>query len=350
MFAMLFGITLGFFMMFWLLTASELLTALFTNSFVRTFRLFNKMGTRHTADEKMNWHRDRFTMVPLLMLGHDFDSFSEAEMKRVTGISITIFGLFSAIYSFLILFFMWGDQRLICRTLRLSAVYVIASFITILIKTLASEIGSKNSLALFCRTKIRELRAGASFDQLDVRVSDQVRKKSNRNSRCLYLDICGMKALWTKDFNSLNSIVREQDQNLRKKGPSTDFVYDTMLMGGYYMILFYSTYVNQNYNNAVKIYNFIRPALEADMDPNGRRVLAYYQFYIMKQPDLAAITLNQAVTAVQDYNRSLFTDAEINLEKRLIEELQNNMTNVMNPGTFTRPVIENTLDDTPVGF
>ncbi len=345
MLAAFFSVIVGFFLLFWFFTLSMFMTTWFTGAYVCTFRLFTKLGKKRTAEEKITWHRDKFTIIPIVELGHDYDSLSEGEKGRITAISLVIFGLIIGIYTFLICFFMWGDQRFLQRVLLLSALYVSVAYVAYLIRRIINEIRLKNGLGSFCREKIKELKDGAAIEQIDLKVSDAVRKKASRFDKCLYLDLCGMKALWNKDFDSLNSIVREQDRNLRKRGPNSDFVYENMLMGGYYLILFYSTYVNPNYNNAVRIYNFIRPALEADMDPNGRRVLAYYQFYIMKQPEVAAITLNQAIEAIQTVDRTRFTNAEYNIEKRLIEELQKNMTEALNPGTFTKPVIENTYDE-----
>lgn len=345
MLATFFSIIIGFFLAYWFLAISLWLTTLFTGSFIYCFRLFSRTGIRHTEDEKFKWYRDKFTIVPRVQLSHDFESLSEGEMSFINILSMIIYGLVNAVYIILIAYFMWGDQRFLQRVLLYSALYVGIVFILVLVRGIINEVGSKNSLGGFCREKIRQLRSGAAIEQIDLKVSDKLRDKASKAEKCLYLDLCGMKALWNKDFDSLNSIVREMDRSLRRRGPNSDFVYDVMLLNGYYLILFYSTYVNPNYNNAVKIYNFIRPALETDMDPNGRRVLAYYQFYILKQPEVAAITLNQAIEALQTVNRARLTDAEYNLEKRLIEELQNSMTEALNPGTFTKPVIANTYDE-----
>ena len=151
-----------------------------------------------------------------------------------------------------------------------------------------------------------------------------------------------------RNFNALNGIVRQLDLALRKHGPNSDYIETTLDVYGYYDILFYSSYVNQNHNHAVRIYNLIKPTLDADKDANGRRVKAYYEFYVMNQSQQASITLNQAIEALRDIDTVINTKAEIDLERRLIEELQDNMTRIMNPGGFGRPVIENTFDDAPL--
>lgn len=345
MLAAFFGIIIGLFLSLWFVAISLMLTTLFTESFVLYFRLFGKTGKKHKSEEKLKWHRDKFSIYPRVALGVDAENLSEEILRTTNVVSIIIFGLISVVFIFLIVFFMIGDQRFLQRMLLFAALDVGVTFVLILIGTIIAGVKSKNGLGTFCREKVKELRQGAAIEQIDLRVSDEVRNKATRYEKCIYLNLCGLKALWNKDFDSLNSIVREQDRNLRRTGPNSDFVYDNILIGGYYLILFYSTYVNPNYNNAVRIYNFIRPSLEADMDPNGRRVLAYYQYYILKQPELAAITLNQGIESLKIFDKAIMTEAEFKLEKRLMEELQNSMTEALNPGTFTRPVIENTYDE-----
>ncbi|MBR6402499.1 MAG: hypothetical protein IKS48_03865 [Eubacterium sp.] len=85
-----------------------------------------------------------------------------------------------------------------------------------------------------------------------------------------------------------------------------------------------------NPNNAMKFYEKIRPILETDMDLNGRRVLAYFQYYVLKRPDLAEITLAQADKAEENV-KAVLSKTEQKYEQKLIEELRENMRGNSSP-------------------
>ena len=66
----------------------------------------------------------------------------------------------------------------------------------------------------------------------------------------------------------------------------------------------------------------IKFRLEADMEPAGRRVLAAFQLYIMNRPDLAAASITQAEQFLDNHEDSFLEDAELKLERKLIDELK----------------------------
>ena len=107
-----------------------------------------------------------------------------------------------------------------------------------------------------------------------------------------------------------------------------DEKHDTALLG--YGLIFQSmnSTVNMNLSTIFHLrgVNFtIRNELERDMDPNGRRVLAYYQYYIMKNPELADKTIREAEAALTNEESLIFSKAELDLERKLIRQLRVNM-------------------------
>ena len=352
MFATMFGIGLGFIVEGIFMAIGPAVVALFSNSWIGTIRIFGKAGRKKKGEDHYTWSNDKFTLLPLLVLNMDLEEGIDSKFKRLNIAMYLVNILLAGLYAFVILYFFWKNPRFGPRILRESAWIVLGTGILSLIRQLYVMYIKGEDLASFTRTKILALMSGATLEQMDMSIPDGMFEKGSRKDKVLYLHICYLKALWMKNFAALNNLVRQMDIALRKHGANSEYTYDTMSNFGYYDILFYSTYVNHNASHAIRIYNLIKPTLEADMDPNGRRVLAYYQFYVLKQAQEASITLNQAIDGLHDWDIGIdgnqTTKAEMEVERRLIEELQNNMTQAMNPGTFTKPVIENTLDDIPL--
>ena len=182
--------------------------------------------------------------------------------------------------------------------------------------------GSNNNLMKINRRAFDQLWAGASFSELDIDPAYTEDKSITKLMRCSHLNLCCARALEQGDYNGLTNLVRKLDEILYVVNDYDRFESYT---GCYYQILFYSTYINYNVQNAMKFYNIIGQRLENDMDPNGRRILAYYQYYILRQPDKAEISLRQAEDAINKMQDSFFTRAEIELEKKFIKELKFNM-------------------------
>lgn len=348
MIAFFIGLILGLVVMSITISLSAVVVSLFTDSYISIARVFGKTGRRSSPDQKFTWNSDKFVLLPSFYLQLGIDEETDSKYKKVTLAMDLLLMFLNFLYAFVILYFFWKNPKFGARILRSSAEYAaIVGILTVIMRIYRTFIKGQD-LASFSRSQVLKLKNGATFEQLDMSIPDGMFDKATRQEKVFYLYLCFSKALWMKNFSALNNLVRQMDLAVRKHGTNSEYAYETLIMGGYYHILFYSSYVNPNPSHAARIYNLIKPAIEADMDANGRRTLAYYQFYILNQPQLASITLNQAIEALQTPDMNRITQAELNLEKRLIEELQDNMTRILNPGTFTKPVIENTFDDAPI--
>lgn len=346
--ALVLGTILGILVMDAVIFVSSILTAKLTGAWISTIRIFGKTGKKGRTDENREWYKDRFVLFPVIILHATMEGDVRENLKKMNAVNAIILYAMSGIYAFVGIFLTWKNTAFVATMFKYSAIFIVIVIVLSCFKMIINSIKKGNSLGDFCRDRIVELKNGLHLEQLNMSVSDAMLDKADQHSKVLYYHICYSKSLWMRNFNALNGIVRQLDLALRKHGPNSDYIETTLDVIGYYDILFYSSYVNQNHNHAMRIYNLIKPKLDADKDVNGRRVKAYYEFYVLNQSQQASITLNQAIEALRDVDTVITTKAEIDLERRLIEELQDNMTRIMNPGGFGHPVIENTFDDEPL--
>ena len=342
------GILMGLIIAGIMLALASVITAKLFGAWVSTIRIFGKTGQKDKRDADRIWHRDTFVLTPKVILrvspGGDYAD----ELKKMNTTLNLISFMILSIYAFIFLFLTWRQYSFGATILKYSALFVAIETVLLIIKFARFNLRKGSQLEMFCQERLNELRNGAPLENLNMSIPDGVIDKADRKGKVFYYHLCFSKSLINRNYTALNGIVRQIDAALRKNGPKSEYVDERLCSIGYYDILFYSSYINPNPRHAQRIYNFIRPTIEADMDVNGRRVLAYYQFYILKQAQAAAITLSQASQSLQNVDTEVFVPAEINLERRLLEELQNNMTRIISPGSFTRPIIENTYDDVPL--
>lgn len=331
-----------------ILAVASVITAEISGAWISSVRIFGKNGQKNSRDASRIWHRDKFVFLPKVILQVSPEEGYAEEIKRMNTIMNLLTFMLLGIYAFVFLFLTWREYSFWATCLKYSAFFAVVETVILFIKFINYKLSKGYQLETICQERLNELKNGAAFENLNMSVPDGVIEKADRKGKIFYYHLCFCKSLVNKNYTALNGIVRQIDAALRKKGPNSGYVDERLCSIGYYDILFYSTYINPNPGHAQRIYYFIRTILEADMDVNGRRVLAYYQFYIQKQFQAASITVNQAVNALQTIDPEIFTQAELNLERSLLEELQDNMTRVISPDSFARPIIENTYDDIPL--
>ncbi len=346
--ALVLGTILGILVTSAVIVVSSLLTAKLTGAWISQIRIFGKTGKKGRTDENREWHKDKFVLLPVVILNATMEGDFREDLKKMNIVNAILTFAMAGIYAFVGIFLTWKNTAFVASMFKYSAIFAVIEIVLSCLKMIVSKIKKGNSLGNFCLDRFEELKNGLSLEQLNMSVPDTMLDKADQHSKIFYYHMCYTKSLWMRNFNALNGIVRQLDLALRKHGPNSDYIETTLDVYGYYDILFYSSYVNQNHNHAIRIYNLIKPKLDADKDANGRRVKAYYEFYVLNQSQQASITLNQAIEALRDVDTVVTTKAEIDLERRLIEELQDNMTRIMNPGGFGHPVIENTFDDEPL--
>lgn len=88
--------------------------------------------------------------------------------------------------------------------------------------------------------------------------------------------------------------------------------------GSYYNVIFYYSYINPDTVKAIKYFNIIKEELLNDTDSNGRRVLSYYQLYVLKDFVTARQTAVEGLNVLSHFS---IGDAEREYEAKLLNNL-----------------------------
>ena len=166
-----------------------------------------------------------------------------------------------------------------------------------------------------------QLKEGASYESLDLPL-EEIRRPEGLSSerdlqnlfRCALLQLCNAKAFAMNDFTAIKEIVKLEKEYFPEK-------FTKAYLGSCGDIVFFHSYIEKNKDEARKYYSVAADEFEKDMDVNGRRILAYYQYYIQERVELALETLEQAKDELVHADREKFFDASLKMEKQLIDKL-----------------------------
>lgn len=337
------GMLLGAYIM----ALSILVTIRIMNLMLVQVRIFGKRGSRESHKEDMKWYKDKFILYPLLVykdfsLLDKYDTSTPEMMKayldetdkrrKIANFSTMGFvGVMASFYIVVICNNFWYTRSFLAGFL-MGSCFGLLLYLFLSAKSVISY-NNSNNLAL--RREInrldKELLGGATYSQLESPISRINDKGVTKDVKLSLLYVAAMKAILRNDNKGLSNTIREIDTALRKNGMGSEFKYEPMFCDYYYLILYFSSFVNVNGRNAFKIYNVIKNTLENDISMSGRRTLAYYQFCIMKKPELAAITISQAEEALLNADRETNYKAQLEMEHFLIEQLRDYMTKILNP-------------------
>lgn len=124
------------------------------------------------------------------------------------------------------------------------------------------------------------------------------------------------RALDQRDRGEMKRAISSLEEILPKGKPLHFMAY-------YYAeCVFYYSFVEINQGKAEHYYKQCPALIEKDMDLNGRRIYAYYLYYIKKEPEAAL----QAVREGLEVAESFSTKGHIPMEKELLHFLQNRIT------------------------
>ncbi|MBR6403493.1 MAG: hypothetical protein IKS48_08945 [Eubacterium sp.] len=309
--------------------------------FLMSVGIFSIRGTRTYETEKLKWSRKaQFSITPVVTYGKV--SVTAEELRKTTITIESFLGLIVMIYSVFVCSQFWGVRNS-SSTFFMSTAFMMIICLIAHARSFIKNFNKEN-LGLINRYAdiLDQLRNGATYEQIQVPVIDN-NSKCSGSLKCAFLTLSYNKAFVLKDYANLGKITRMIDTELRTMGKGS-YTTEPTCIGFYYLIIFYSTYINPNYANAIRFYNIVKRDLEADTNTDGLIVKAYYQFYIMKRPEMAAITISKAEQALDDRVNPNLVPAEIDMERKLIEELRNNMTRVISPDYGYKPIISPDYD------
>ena len=200
--------------------------------------------------------------------------------------------------------------------------------------------GPESDLTATYNKAIQDLKRGASFEQLYLPPEKLRMPKISDRASIFYLNLCFMKALAKKDIREMSDICRALDRLLSKEVTISNLKTGTSHMeGAYSAVLLFSSYIRPHPPNAEKYYKYIGLYLEEDNDFNSLVIKAFYNLKIRRRPDIAADLTSQAEMKIATADLEKYSRAEIDLYRRLIDELRDLLD--MTGGTYfePRPVI-----------
>ena len=282
--------------------------------------IFGNEGRRIYSKEKLKWTKGRFYLFPSAFYGKKFISKSEDFYFTVIKLVVST-AIFLGLAIYLNLKYkagIWGRGF----TLGISDGTVLFSLVVcfLTIKRYISSTNKELCDRIYEQKDI--LWGGSEFGKIKVYPELAADNRNNRAFRLMEYTFCCLNALDRGDYNTLGGYLRQVDEMLVNKSTSGKYDVSFPYTSLYYMIIYYSACINPNRANAIKFYEMIKFRLEADMEPAGRRVLAAFQLYIMNRPDLAAASITQAEQFLDNHEDSFLEDAELKLERKLIDELK----------------------------
>lgn len=211
----------------------------------------------------------------------------------------------------------WGNGYHFVRGMCFS---ILVYHICLAVLVMKEYLVKKERLSAFTVSKVQELIDGGTLENIELPDMDTLKNlKAYPLDKMTYLSLCYMQCVWTRQYEKLEKIVRELEINISPACLREE-------MQAYYNILFYHMCINPDIKKAKQFFNRIKKELLKDDDANGRRVLAYYQYYVLGEKNEAEKTALDGLSKVSQFS---ICDAERNYEKRLMEELLETIKNTV---------------------
>lgn len=157
----------------------------------------------------------------------------------------------------------------------------------------------------------RDLKNGYPIEYIDMPQLESMPHKRTPLDENYYQSMRFMQKLYMGNYGELMPIVNWYENHL---------IMDVQKyqIPSYGNVVFYYSYISQNPDKARVYYDRAREELENDVDANGRRILAYYQLYILKNPAKAR---EFAQAGLNVLNVGCLSQIERNLEEKLLNNL-----------------------------
>lgn len=158
---------------------------------------------------------------------------------------------------------------------------------------------------------IKKMNQVGTLDGIDVMPLDMINLKATPVELLGYSNLDFMHKMWLCQYEKLPTIVKRLEINV-----STP--YTPMGIISYYNIVFYYSSLGNDHQKATSYYSQIVNELRKDMDPNARRVLAYYHYYVLGNSERAVQYAKAGLANLDNFENS---PAELKYEKKLLEAL-----------------------------
>lgn len=169
---------------------------------------------------------------------------------------------------------------------------------------------------LLSRTRYiaNQLIQGVYLNDIDIPDYRELGLKYFKSELNNYQNFAFMKRIWLDDLSDIHDIVKSIEKNI----DLNSYGYVLSETHTYYNLVFYYSCIAPNEYKAHRIFDVINKELVTDTDANGRRVLAYYTYYVEKDSARAKLYLEEASSHL---NKIMF-DGERAYEEKLIMRLK----------------------------
>lgn len=180
-------------------------------------------------------------------------------------------------------------------------------FITFL--AISGHVNAKKSLRGRLKQIGRAWISGSRLADMELPPYEQLGLKTTKYDIVFYEALRFMQKLYLGRYSELLPIVERLEGNLsegylRAEAPI------------YYTIIFYYAYISPNAEKAVYYFGEAEDDLKHDMDSDGRRVMAYYEYYILGQKEQAKRTAMEGLKVIDKFS---ICDEEREQERKLLE-------------------------------
>lgn len=190
-----------------------------------------------------------------------------------------------------------------------NAVMLYSVFITFL--AISAHVNAKKSLRGRLRQIGKAWTSGSRLADMELPPHEQLGLKTTKHDILSYETLRFMQKLYLGRYSELLPIVECLEGNLTEGYLRTE-------VSVYYTIIFYYAYISPNAEKAVYYFGEAEDDLKHDMDSNGRRVMAYYEYYILGQREQAKKTAMDGLKVIDKFS---ICDEEREQERKLLEHI-----------------------------
>lgn len=195
------------------------------------------------------------------------------------------------------------------------AIAFVVQTVTYTMNAVPIVLGIDKSLMSYNQKISQDMLAGIPLAQMNLPPLEELDLKKDNFSERVYQSFRIQRCIETEDYDAMQPLIMWMETHL-----SDDFLKQEL--GLYYDIMHYYSCINMNHDKVKKYYKFIEKELLRDGDSNGRRVLAYYQYYVEKDAEKALRTAQDGINVISLYegNKELEEKMLHQLVKKIQEE------------------------------
>ena len=203
------------------------------------------------------------------------------------------------------------------RTMLEGAVlYLIQNVIYKWITTIRFVMSEDKHLYNYTKKVTYEWMAGVPMEDLKLPPYQELGLQALDAEIIPYNSLRFLQKVWLEQWDELETIVQEYEDILNKT--DTRYGYLKNYISAYYNLIFYYSFVQRSEVKARHFYQVVSKDLANDRDTNGRRVLAYYQYFVNHDVSKARSLIEEGRRLLPKFS---ITQSERDYEEKLLNKL-----------------------------